>query len=240
MIGRWPSCATRAPPGGVVRVDRCFGFVDLSGFTSFTERHGDERTVLVLAELRTMLREAAARRGVRVVKWLGDGAMLSSTMVDAVVALVVEIDEKLGRRLPSLPLRAGMASGPVIMFEGDDYIGRAVNVAARLCDQARPHELLATTEVAAERPAWVGAQPATAVAVRGLATEVATRCLFLREPGDDAVTDPVCGLTLARAHTVEDDGGRRFCSAACADAWLDRRPAQPGGFGPVLPLQPTP
>lgn len=224
-----------------MRVDRCFGFVDLSGFTAFTERHGDERTVLVLAELRTMLREAAARRGVRVVKWLGDGAMLSSTMVDAVVALVVEVDVKLGERLPTLPLRAGMAAGPVIMFEGDDYIGGAVNVAARLSDQARPHQMLATVEVAAERPPWVGAEPATSVAVRGLAREVATRSLFLHEPGADPVTDPVCGLTIAREHSVVGAEERRFCSEACAGAWLDRLPAgADGDLGPVLPSPRSP
>ena len=117
-------------------MDRCFAFIDLSGFTAFTDRHGDERVVVVLAQLRTALREAAARRGVRVVKWLGDGAMLSSTMTDAVSALVVEMDHRMRTAIPSLAVRAGLDCGPVIMFEGDDYIGRCVNLASRLCDQA--------------------------------------------------------------------------------------------------------
>ena len=60
-----------------MRVERCFAFVDLSGFTAFTEHYGDEQTVVVLASFRTRVREVAARRGVRVTKWLGDGAMLS-------------------------------------------------------------------------------------------------------------------------------------------------------------------
>jgi hypothetical protein len=30
-----------------VRVDRAFAFVDLCGFTAFTDRHGDEQVVLV-------------------------------------------------------------------------------------------------------------------------------------------------------------------------------------------------
>jgi class 3 adenylate cyclase len=108
--------------------------VDLCGFTAFTDRHGDEQVVLVLAQLRTALRESAARRGVRVVKWLGDGAMLSSTMIDAITALTVEMDQRMAEAIPSLAVRAGLAFGPVIMFEGDDYIGRSVNLAARLCD----------------------------------------------------------------------------------------------------------
>ena len=56
-----------------MRVERSFAFIDLCGFTAFTDRQPDERVVLVLAQLRTALRETAARRGVRVVKWLGVG-----------------------------------------------------------------------------------------------------------------------------------------------------------------------
>lgn len=131
-----------------MRVDRCFAFVDLCGFTAFADREGDERVVLMLAEMRTALRESAARRGVRVVKWLGDGAMLSSTMTDALAGLVVELDLRLAEVIPSLPIRAGLASGPVIMFEGDDYIGAAVNQAARLCARASAGELLIASETA--------------------------------------------------------------------------------------------
>ncbi len=56
-----------------MRVERCFAFVDLCGFTAFIEHYGDERTVVVLADFRTRVREIAARRGVRVTKWLGTG-----------------------------------------------------------------------------------------------------------------------------------------------------------------------
>src|SRR4051794_14393979 len=150
-----------------MRVDRCFAFVDLCGFTAFTDRHGDEQVVLVLAELRSALREAAARRGVRVVKWLGDGAMLSSTMIDAVAALAVEMDARMKTAIPSLAVRAGLAFGPVIMFEGDDYIGRSVNLASRLCDRAQPHELLATTLVAANTPPWITGEPAGVTTIAG-------------------------------------------------------------------------
>src|SRR5579863_9815671 len=111
-----------------MRVERCFAFVDLSGFTAFTERYGDEQTVVVLTNFRTRVREIAARRGVRVTKWLGDGAMLSSSDAPAVVAMVMELAGIVPQTLP-LDIRAGLAQGPVIMFEGDDYIGRAANVA---------------------------------------------------------------------------------------------------------------
>ncbi|HEX4867885.1 MAG TPA: adenylate/guanylate cyclase domain-containing protein [Acidimicrobiales bacterium] len=206
-----------------MRVDRCFAFVDLCGFTAFADQHGDERVVLILAEMRTTLRESCARRGVRIVKWMGDGAMLSSTMIDAVAGLVVELDQKMARTVPSLPIRAGLDTGPVIMFEGDDYIGHPVNVAARLCAIAEPHELLATVDVAAARPRWIHAEPTRSVVVRGLSREVEGRALTLADPGADPVVDPVCGLTINRALGVTEGGEVYFCTDACLGSWLERQ-----------------
>jgi class 3 adenylate cyclase len=40
-------------------------------------------------------------------------------------------------------MRAGLACGLVILLEGDDYVGGAVNLAARLCDRAEPDQVLA-------------------------------------------------------------------------------------------------
>ncbi len=199
-----------------MRVDRAFAFIDLCGFTAFTERHGDERAVLVLAELRTALREVAARRGVRVVKWLGDGAMLSSTMPDALAALVVEVDHRMTTAIPSLAVRAGMDNGPVIMFEGDDYIGRPVNIAARLCDVAKPHEILATVVVARTVPRWLLASALPGVNVRGIDGTVEVCNLGRHPAGVGDQTDPVCGLTMAQEHMVTRADGARFCSEACA------------------------
>ncbi|HLT17440.1 MAG TPA: adenylate/guanylate cyclase domain-containing protein [Acidimicrobiales bacterium] len=204
-----------------MRVDRSFAFIDLCGFTEFADRHGDERVVLVLAQMRTLMRESCARRGVRIVKWMGDGAMLSSTMNDALVGLVVELDQRMADFIPALPIRAGLASGPVIMFEGDDYIGSPVNIAARLCAIAAPHELLATVEVAEARPGWVLAGAKRLVSVRGVRREVEAQNLTLLTP-DDPVVDPVCGLTIDREDSVGLEERPRFCSEACLGSWLDR------------------
>jgi class 3 adenylate cyclase len=200
-----------------MRVERAFGFVDLCGFTEFTDRHDDAKVVMVLASLRTALREAAARRGVRVVKWLGDGAMLSSTMPDALVALAIEIDVKMSEEAPVLPVRIGLAAGPVIMFEGDDYIGRSVNLAARLCDRAQPHELLAATTIATCGPAWVTADLVGPTDVRGFLDPLDVWRLGLAD-GPDPIVDPVCGLAIPRATAIEGADGARYCSAACATA----------------------
>lgn len=210
-----------------MRVDRSFAFVDLCGFTSFADEHGDERAVVILAELRTALREISARRGIRVVKWLGDGAMLSSTMTDAVTAAVLEVRARFDATADTLPLRVGLSSGPVIMFEGDDYIGRAVNLASRLCDVARERQILATEEVADGAPRWVHATRADPPDLRGFHASVPVVELDVVEVGPDAIVDPVCGLRLPRSASVTADGlapvGDEpvlFCSEACAGSWM--------------------
>lgn len=131
-----------------MRVLRSFGFIDLCGFTRFTDTHGDEQSVEVLTRFRTAVRQIASDHGVRVAKWLGDGAMFVSTEEQHLVDAVLAISERSDALDVGLPLRAGMAGGNVILFEGDDYIGGAVNLAARLCDSAKPHEVLSSAWLA--------------------------------------------------------------------------------------------
>lgn len=128
-------------------VRRYFSFVDLCGFTQLTDEEGVEQAVVALSTFRAVVRERAGWRGVRVAKWLGDGAMLVSTDARPLVDAVLRMEQALDQRGCRLPLRAGIAAGRVILFEGDDYIGRAVNLAARLCDEAHPHQILITASL---------------------------------------------------------------------------------------------
>lgn len=125
------------------RIDRTFAFIDLSGFTSYTDREGDGAAVALLTKFRSTVRWVAARRGVRIAKWLGDGAMMVGIEAETVTEAIVDIKSAFDTAGAPLGLRAGLASGPVILFEGDDFIGQAVNVAARLCALAQPGEILA-------------------------------------------------------------------------------------------------
>src|SRR5581483_36106 len=121
--------ARPAPP----RVQRTFAFVDLCGFTDFADSNGDDEAADVLHLLRASLRESATNHGIRVDKWLGDGAMVVGVDTPPVLAAVVEAKWAMVGHSP-LALRGGVAAGPVMVFEGDDYVGGAVNLAAKLCD----------------------------------------------------------------------------------------------------------
>jgi adenylate cyclase len=206
-----------------VRVERCFGFVDLCGFTAFTEAYGDEYTVVVLANFRTTMREIAARRGVRVTKWLGDGAMLSGADAEAVVAMVIEVAARTDPVSVPLEVRGGLAQGAVIMFEGDDYIGRATNVASRLCDLALPGEVLGTREVASQAPRWVAASEPMPYSAQGFEHPL-DACRLEIGTSMVMVTDAHCGLVLPDVAGLPtrfgpDGSVNRFCSTACALAW---------------------
>lgn len=223
-----------------MRVERCFAFVDLSGFTAFTEHYGDERTVAVLTTFRGRVREIAARRGVRVTKWLGDGAMLSSADSAAVVAMTVELAERTPESIP-LGIRAGLATGAVIMFEGDDYIGRPANVASRLCDAASTGEILCTREVASQAPRWVAAGPFTPYLVSGLDRPVEAAVLGIAV-SDQMTVDPCCGLRLPVQRGLDtrfgtDDSVHRFCSTACAVAWEESQRRSAGAAEVTTPTR---
>jgi adenylate cyclase len=157
------------------RVHRSFGFIDLSGFTDFVDAQGDEAAVEELQWLRSSVREVTPLFGVRVEKWLGDGCMIVGVDNEPVVAAVVAIQQR-HLRHGTLPLRAGIATGAVLLLEGDDYIGRAVNVAARLCDVAEAGVVLASPDEL-HLPTWVHVVEERTVHIRGIGEPTAAVAL---------------------------------------------------------------
>lgn len=203
------------------RVERTFAFVDLCGFTALTSVHGDKDATAALAEFRRVVREVTSDHGVRVAKWLGDGAMIVGVETQPLLCAVLDIERTLAEEHAPLPLRAGLASGDVILFEGDDYIGRTVNLAARLCDEAKGHQILATPEVAAHRPDWAGCETLHGVRIRGLAEPIDVVDLSTWQHAAEVVVDPVCGMELR----VDESVRGAFCSEECAGAH-DRQVAE--------------
>ncbi len=207
-----------------MRVERSFAFLDLCGFTRFTSSEGDDQATNVLARFRACVRDIASRRGVRVAKWLGDGAMIVAVEAPPMVAAVLEIEARVDDGTSPLPIRAGLATGAVILFEGDDYIGTPVNLAARLCDVAGPRQVLIVPELLAASPPWAAAGELHRLPIAGFSTPIDVVRLTRHPPGPHPVTDPVCGLVLPAetAVTREVDGHVvAFCSESCASTWAD-------------------
>jgi adenylate cyclase len=121
------------------------GFVDIVGFTKMGERVEPDELGAVVRGFEALV-EDATRPPVRLVKTIGDAAMLAapeaSPMLDTVLELVERSREDEARPL----LRGGVASGEALPRAGDLY-GRPVNLASRLTSFARRGSVVASKEV---------------------------------------------------------------------------------------------
>ena len=154
------------PDTAHLSVERTFCFADLSGFTRYTRENGPHAAVTLLDEFRAVSRDVAAKRGVRVAKWLGDGVMLVGTEPTPTIAWGGHMIDHFANE-PEINLRVGLATGAALLFEGDDYIGEPVNLAAKLCAVAEPGQILANCDVA-DLPPWIRIHEVDSLEIRGV------------------------------------------------------------------------
>ena len=107
---------------GPQAVERTFAFLDLCGFTAFTEAEGAGQAVRCSAPSAPAC-ASSPPAVVRIAKWLGDGVMVSTDPGP----MVATVSELLARLSDGPPGPRRVASGECLLFEGDDYIGRPVN-----------------------------------------------------------------------------------------------------------------
>ena len=119
-------------------------FLDLTGYTALADERGDEAAAEIAACLAGIVHRASTSHGGRPVKWLGDGVMFHFGDPARAVLGGLELVEETEREV-DMPARVGINAGAVVAQEGD-YFGRTVNVASRIADYARPHEVLASEE----------------------------------------------------------------------------------------------
>jgi len=156
------------PETALLLVERTFCFADLSGFTYYTQENGPHRAVTLLDEFRAVSRDVAAKRGVRVAKWLGDGVMLVGTEPTPTIAWGGHMIDHFSNE-KDINVRVGLATGEALLFEGDDYIGEPVNLAAKLCAEADPGEILASC-MTADLPPWIRSEAVAEMSIRGVGT----------------------------------------------------------------------
>ena len=121
--------------------DHTFLFADLVGFTSFTERVGDDAAADVAVAFQRRAEDMAQAYGCAVIKKLGDAVMIHGEDAARVVALALRLRRELAGELRFPPLRMGVHSGTAVQRDGDWY-GATVNVAARVADAAGAGEIL--------------------------------------------------------------------------------------------------
>lgn len=140
-------------------------FCDLKDFTAYAEAAGDESAARAVERLSAVVAEESGE-GSRLLKALGDGFMLvydePAEAVEAGLRIIGSM-----RGPGSLGVHASAHHGTAVAREGD-YYGGAVNLAARLLQQAGRDELVATAAVVERCPNRFDWEPQGAVEVRGV------------------------------------------------------------------------
>ncbi len=130
---------------------RGFLFADMRGFTAFAERHGNAAAAGMVSRFLEIARAAIARYQGAEMKTEGDAIHAVFPSASGAVMCGLEIVESaavLNAQEPDRPLGLGVgvhAGEAVETAEG--YIGRAVNIAARLCSAAKAGEVLVSSTV---------------------------------------------------------------------------------------------
>ena len=130
---------------------RTFLIADVRGWTLFTQQRGDEVAAKLAAKFAGIAREVVAQRGGEVIELRGDEALAVFTSTRQAVRAAVDLQVRFVEETiddPELPLPVGIGldAGEAVPVEGG-YRGGALNLAARLCGQAKAGEILASRGV---------------------------------------------------------------------------------------------
>ena len=183
---------------------RGFLFADLRGYSAFTERHGDQAARKLLTSYRQSVREVIGKFDGAEIRTEGDSFYVVfdsvSQAVRAGLAILAAVAE------PS----ADAAAHPVLVGIGihagetedsaEGIVSSAVNVAARICAQAEPGELLVSDTVRALTRSYldISFQPRGRRRLKGIAEPVALYRVVAGRTAGSAVRDNPVRLALSR------------------------------------------
>lgn len=122
-------------------------FADIAGSTGLYESLGDARAHRVVAAALQLMSDAVRTCAGRIVKTVGDELLCTFPSADDGARGSIAIQQALaGRQVPQaerVAVRIGVNYGSLVEAAGDVF-GDSVNVAARLVEIARPHQILTT------------------------------------------------------------------------------------------------
>jgi class 3 adenylate cyclase len=138
------SIADTTPEGTVTIL-----FSDIEGFTEINERLGDAAAREILLEHNRIVRSHVERCGGHEVKFQGDGFMVAFAGAGKALGCAIDLqrglDEWSSSSAPEpLRVRIGLHTGEVLR-ENQDFLGRTVNIASRIADQAKGGEILVSS-----------------------------------------------------------------------------------------------
>ena len=168
-------------------------FLDLRGYTAFTQKHGADEVMRILGEFHAAMGEIIASNEATLERFAGDGMMIflndpveipdpaikAGKMALEMQSSVQKLNKIWEQRDYSLSMGIGIAQGMAtigaIGFEGRrDYaaIGSVTNLAARLCAEAGAGQILVSSVVAGNIEKAVRVQSVGALVLKGFSEPV--------------------------------------------------------------------
>jgi class 3 adenylate cyclase len=143
------SAADELNEGGLPAGTITIMFSDIEGFTSITEQLGDRKAMDLLREHNGIIRRRIASSGGHEIKAQGDGFMVAFGGATGALqcAVGIQCDFAVRNRAkphPPVHVRLGLHTGEAIP-DGDDFLGGAVILAARIAQQAKGGEILVSS-----------------------------------------------------------------------------------------------
>ena len=170
-------------------------FCDLRGFTGFSESSDPEDVMALLREYHAGIGEIINKYGGTLERYAGDGVMvvfndpipvdnpalqavLMAIDMRAAIGNLIEKWRKLGHDIGfGIGIAHGFATLGTIGFEGRfDYaaIGTVSNVASRLCDEAKPGQILISPRVLMAVEDAISVEPVGEFKLKGISRPLAT------------------------------------------------------------------
>ena len=136
-----PAAPGSPPMGSTVTIL----FSDIRGFTEYTEQYGDEVAFQVLQEHNEIVRRHIGAFSGKVVKTQGDSFMVAFTTARGAVLCGAAIQREVAEKTQAesgtrIAVGIGINTGEPI-YEGGDFFGSTVNLAARVCATAGPGQI---------------------------------------------------------------------------------------------------
>jgi adenylate cyclase len=156
------------------KVDVAILFTDLVGFSSWALEAGDEPALRLLREVAAATEPPVGERQGEIVKRLGDGLMAAFWDAGSATEAAFAAHERIAAVEVAgfrPQLRTGIHLGRPRKV-GGDYLGVDVNIAARLCDAAKPGEILISGPALDKLPAGFATTKRRRFSAKGAPKEI--------------------------------------------------------------------
>jgi len=147
VSGGAPTPPSPSPAGGDRPAEtRTFLIADIRGYTTYTVEHGDAAAADLAGRFADLVREVVEAREGFLIELRGDEALVAFVSARQALRAALELQAKFAAAELPRGVGIGLDSGEAIPV-GDGYRGGALNLAARLCAQAKAGQIIASEGV---------------------------------------------------------------------------------------------